>query len=45
VLFLMGTMGVFHFNWIERGWPVILIGVGIWVFLKRSRELPPGGGL
>lgn len=45
VLFLLGTMGIFHFNWIGHGWPLILIGVGIWIFIKRSRELPPGGGL
>ncbi|HEY0795413.1 MAG TPA: DUF5668 domain-containing protein [Acidisarcina sp.] len=45
VLFLMGTMNIFHFSWIGHSWPLILIGVGIWIFFKRSRNLPPGGGL
>jgi len=46
MLFLFGTLGFFHFDWIWRGWPLILIGIGIWLVVKRSRETnPPGGGL
>jgi TM2 domain-containing membrane protein YozV len=44
LLFLFGTLGIFHFDWIGRGWPVIIILVGIWMFLKRTRETPQGGG-
>jgi len=46
MLFLFGTLGFFRFDWIWRGWPVILIGLGVWLFVKRAREtnLPPGGG-
>jgi TM2 domain-containing membrane protein YozV len=47
MLFLFGTLGFFRFDWIWRGWPVILIVVGVWLFVKRAREAnpPPGGGL
>lgn len=45
VMFLLGTMGIFHLYLIGHAWPLILIGLGIWIFIKRSRELPPGGGL
>ncbi len=50
VLFLLGTMGVLNGDWVGRGWPVIIIGIGIWLFIRRSRELqarqhnaPPNG--
>jgi hypothetical protein len=46
MLFLFGTLGFFRFDWIGRGWPLILIAIGIWLFYKRAREnTPPGGGL
>ena len=46
LIFLFGTLGVFHFNWIGHGWPLILIALGVWLFYKRARENtpPPGGG-
>ncbi len=37
VLFLMSTMGWFHFFWIGRLWPVILIVIGVWLFVQRFR--------
>ena len=43
LIFLFGTLGIFHFDWIGRGWPLIIIAVGIWLFLKRSRETHTGG--
>ena len=45
MIFLFGTLGIFHFDWIGRGWPVIIIVVGVWLFYKRARESRPGGGL
>ncbi len=36
-LFLLDNFGVFRFDWVGRLWPVILIGVGIWL-LRRFRE-------
>jgi hypothetical protein len=41
VLFLLNTMGLFHTYWIHRLWPLILIGLGVWLFVKRFS--PPGG--
>jgi TM2 domain-containing membrane protein YozV len=37
MLFLFSTLGIFHFDWIGRGWPLILIGVGVWLLVKRAR--------
>jgi TM2 domain-containing membrane protein YozV len=46
MLFLFGTLGIFSFHWISRGWPLIIIGIGVWLFYKQARKtLPPGGGL
>ncbi len=40
ILFLMNTMGLFHLYWVHRTWPVILIVIGVWLFVKRFS--PPG---
>lgn len=37
LLFLFNSLGLFRFNWIGRGWPVIIIGIGIWLLIQRSR--------
>ena len=37
VLFLLGTFGWMHFEWIGRFWPLILIAVGVRVLMKRNR--------
>ncbi len=37
VLFLLGTFGWLHFEWVWRFWPLILIAVGIRVLMKRNR--------
>lgn len=45
MLFLFGTLGFFRFEWIWRGWPLLLIGIGVWLVVKRARETnSPGGG-
>jgi hypothetical protein len=45
LIFLFGTLGVFSFHWVEHGWPLIIIAVGVWLFFKKAREtMPPGGG-
>jgi TM2 domain-containing membrane protein YozV len=45
MLFLFGTLGIFSFHWISRGWPLIIIAIGVWLFYKQTRKaLPPGGG-
>ena len=37
VLFLLNTLDVFHWNWIGRFWPVFLIVLGVWTWLKRQQ--------
>jgi len=44
VLFLFDTMGVFPLHWIGRMWPIILIVLGVWMFLKRVNPPPPRDG-
>ena len=50
MLFLFSTLGIFRFNWIGHGWPIIVIVIGVWMLVRRSREVPPpseppaGGG-
>jgi hypothetical protein len=41
VLFLLDTMGVFQWRWFGRFWPVILIAMGVWTWMRRR----PGAGL
>ena len=41
VLFLLNSMDVFHFDWFGRLWPLLIIGFGVALFIRRSRELPP----
>ena len=36
VIFLLGQFGWFHFDWLGRFWPVILIAIGIRVLMKRT---------
>ena len=46
MLFLFNTLGFFQFDWIGRGWPLIVIAVGIWMLISRSRGVAKraGGG-
>ena len=38
VLFLLGSLGIFHDDWISRGWPLAIVGVGVWLVIRRMRE-------
>jgi hypothetical protein len=38
VLFLLSNLGWFSFYWISHFWPVILITIGLWLFIKRQRD-------
>lgn len=50
MLFLFSTLGFLNFDWIAHGWPLLVIAVGIWLLVRRTREVPPppapptGGG-
>jgi hypothetical protein len=37
VLALLGNFGLIRGEWIERGWPLILIGIGAWLLVRRTR--------
>ena len=41
VLFLLNTMNVFNFNWFHYFWPLLIIGFGILLFVRRTREVSP----
>ncbi len=35
VLFLLGNAGLFHWHWIGKLWPLILIALGIRMYMRR----------
>lgn len=37
MLFLFSSLGIFNFDWVGRGWPLILIGIGVWLIVQRAR--------
>ena len=56
MLFLFSTLGIFRFDWIDHGWPILVIAIGVWLLVRRSHGLnrpeppstpppvPPTGG-
>lgn len=40
VLFLLSNLGMFHWHWMGRAWPIILIVIGLWLFARRTGRLP-----
>ena len=45
VLFLLGNFGILSQNWLNRGWPILLIALGVWLIVRRSQTPPPPGGV
>ncbi len=43
VAFLLGNMGILSEHWIDRGWPILLIGLGVWMVIRHSQKPPVGG--
>ena len=39
MLFLFNSLGFFEFNWVGRGWPLILIVIGVWWLVQRTRSV------
>src|SRR5438105_4911487 len=35
VLFLLRTLNMFEFYWMHTFWPLLLIGLGVWMFARR----------
>jgi hypothetical protein len=40
---LLGNLGILSEYWIHRGWPILLIGIGVWMAICRSQKPPVGG--
>jgi hypothetical protein len=43
VAFLLANFGILRGYWIERGWPILLIGLGVWMVIRHSQKPPFGG--
>ena len=41
LLFLFNTLGIFGGEWIHHTWPILIIGLGAWLFIRRTRGIPP----
>lgn len=42
LLFLLGQLDVFHGRLMEFTWPVVLIGLGVWLFVRRLGDTKGG---
>jgi hypothetical protein len=42
IVFLFGSLGLLHHDWIAHAWPLLIIGLGIWIIFRRTHGLPPG---
>jgi hypothetical protein len=45
ILFLLDTMDLFPLHWMGRAWPVLLIALGVWMFMKRMNPPTSGGSM
>jgi len=36
VIFLLDNVGILHWHWMARMWPIILIAIGVWLFARRT---------
>jgi hypothetical protein len=43
VAFLLGNLGILSAHWLDRGWPILLIGIGVWLVIRHSQKPPVGG--
>jgi hypothetical protein len=39
MLFLFNTLGFFNFGWVHHGWPLIIVGIAVWLLLRNSGRL------
>ncbi len=44
VLFLLGNLGLLSGEWLSEWWPLILIGLGVWLFWRRFQQPARKGG-
>lgn len=43
ILLLFQTLGILRVLWLGRDWPVLIIGLGVWLLVRRMHETPRGG--
>ena len=36
MLFLFNTLGFFSFGWVHHGWPLIIIGIAVWLLVRNT---------
>jgi hypothetical protein len=36
MLFLFNTLGFFNFGWVRHGWPLIIVGIAVWLLMRNS---------
>jgi len=36
MLFLFNTLGFFNFGWVHHGWPLIIVGIAVWLLFRNS---------
>lgn len=41
--FLLANVGLLSEYWIDRGWPILLIALGVWLVVRRTHTPPAGG--
>src|SRR6201992_730943 len=41
ILFLFGSLGLLHHDWVAHAWPLLIIGLGLWIIFHRTHGLPP----
>jgi TM2 domain-containing membrane protein YozV len=41
ILFLFGSLGLLHEDWVSHGWPLLIIGLGIWIIFRRTQSIVP----
>lgn len=41
LLFLFNTLGFFRFDWIGHLWPLLIIALGVWLLINRTRGAAP----
>jgi hypothetical protein len=42
LLFLLGQFDWFSWRIVGYSWPVLLIGLGVWLFVSRMHDTPKG---
>jgi hypothetical protein len=43
LLFLLGQLDIFHGRFFDFAWPLMLIGLGVWLIVRRIGDSPGGG--